>query len=147
LAVSTLRLRTVSPVASSSRLARSAHLGSHRGQHLIGGLELLACVNAAFLAPQPLVAEQVRAGQFRADADTAVRHLPAADPGDWPGGSWTIQRPNATWVVDRSPAAQPAALVQLSSGSLWRVATGTSQWMRRESVPASQVIRSPDRQP
>jgi hypothetical protein len=59
------------PRSSLLRRRRTPLLGSHRGQHLVGGLELLARVNAAFLAPHPLAAEQVRAGQFRADADTA----------------------------------------------------------------------------
>jgi hypothetical protein len=39
------------------------------------------------------------------------------------GGSWTAQRRNTTWALDRGPATQPAALVQLSSEDFWRVAT------------------------
>jgi hypothetical protein len=39
------------------------------------------------------------------------------------GGSWTAQRRNGTWAIDRGPAPQPAALVQLSSDCFWRVAT------------------------
>jgi uncharacterized protein (TIGR03083 family) len=39
------------------------------------------------------------------------------------GGNWTVQRRNTTWTVDRGPATQPAAFVQLSSDCFWRVAT------------------------
>ena len=39
-------------------------------------------------------------------------------------GTWTIERRNATWVVGRGSSAQPAAaLVEVSSECLWRVAT------------------------
>jgi hypothetical protein len=41
------------------------------------------------------------------------------------GGSWTVQRQDATWAVDRGWPERPAdALVRLSSDALWRVATG-----------------------
>ena len=46
-------------------------IGSHRGQHLVGGPELLACVQTALLAAQPFAVEQVRAGQFRPDPGAA----------------------------------------------------------------------------
>lgn len=39
------------------------------------------------------------------------------------GGNWTAQRRNTIWTVDRGPATQPAALVQLPSDDFWRVAT------------------------
>ena len=39
-------------------------------------------------------------------------------------GDWTIERRLGTWAVRWGPPAQPAAaLVQISSGCLWRVAT------------------------
>jgi len=48
-------------------------------------------------------------------------HIQVTGPG---GGSWTVQRQDATWALDRgSPARQADALVQLSSDCLWRVAT------------------------
>ena len=48
LEVSAVRLRTVSPVARSSRRARSANaVGAHRGQRLVGGAQLRAGVDAA----------------------------------------------------------------------------------------------------
>jgi uncharacterized protein (TIGR03083 family) len=70
--------------------------------------------------------------------DTFVRAVPhalrdyPADPGTWldiqvtgPGhGTWTIERRNAAWAVDRGPPMLPAAaLVEVSSECLWRVAT------------------------
>jgi uncharacterized protein (TIGR03083 family) len=48
-------------------------------------------------------------------------HIRVTGPG---GGSWTIRRRDATWAVHHGSPAQPAAaLVQLSSDGLWRVAT------------------------
>jgi uncharacterized protein (TIGR03083 family) len=38
------------------------------------------------------------------------------------GGNWTAQRRNRIWTVNRGPATQPAALVQLPSDCFWRVA-------------------------
>lgn len=50
----------------------------------------------------------------------ACLHIQVTGPG---GGSWTIQRQQIGWAVDRgSPTGPAAALVQLSSESLWRVA-------------------------
>ena len=46
-------------------------LDTGRGQHLVGGPELIARVHAAALAPQPLAVEQMRAGQFHADTGPA----------------------------------------------------------------------------
>jgi hypothetical protein len=54
--VSTVRLRTISPVASSSRRAHSVPIGSAR----VSGPKLFACVHAAVLAPQPFAVEQMR---------------------------------------------------------------------------------------
>jgi hypothetical protein len=40
------------------------------------------------------------------------------------GGSWTIERQPGTWAVHRGAPKRPAAaLVQLTSDCLWRVAT------------------------
>jgi uncharacterized protein (TIGR03083 family) len=51
---------------------------------------------------------------------TTVR-IEVTGPG---GGSWAIQRQEATWAVDRgSSGPSVAALVRLSAGTLWRVAT------------------------
>jgi len=48
-------------------------------------------------------------------------HIQVTGPG---GGSWKVQRQNATWTVDRGWPARPAdALIRLSSDCLWRVAT------------------------
>src|SRR5262249_29716368 len=46
-------------------------LDAHRGQHVVGGPQLVAGVRAAALAAQPLAVEQVCAGQFRADSGAA----------------------------------------------------------------------------
>ncbi len=55
-----------------------------------------------------------------AEPGTCV-HIQVTGPG---GGSWTIQRRDSAWAIDRgSPALRAAALVQLSSDCLWRVAT------------------------
>jgi uncharacterized protein (TIGR03083 family) len=48
-------------------------------------------------------------------------HIQVTGPG---GGSWTVQRQDATWLVDRGWPPRPAdAFVRLSSDALWRVAT------------------------
>src|SRR5215472_5295083 len=66
------RLRTVWPVASSSRRARSANPpGPYGLEHLPGGAQLLACVRAAVVPAQPLAVEQLPAGQFGTDAGAA----------------------------------------------------------------------------
>ena len=62
--VSAVRLRTVSPVASSSRSARSANASGPCDEQLVGGAQLLARVDAAALAPQPLAVDQVGAGEL-----------------------------------------------------------------------------------
>ena len=71
-AVSTLRLRAVSPVAWSSRAARSANaVGAHRGEQLVRGAQVRAAVEPAAGPAQPLAVEQVRARQVRARACAA----------------------------------------------------------------------------
>src|SRR5258707_7089099 len=63
----TVRLRAVSPVAASSRRARSANASMPIFvQHGVGGAQLLARVAAAALAAQPFPVEQVSAGQLGA---------------------------------------------------------------------------------
>ena len=48
-------------------------------------------------------------------------HIQVTGPG---GGSWTVRRQDATWVVNRGWPERPAdALIRLSSDALWRVAT------------------------
>ena len=48
-------------------------------------------------------------------------HIQVTGPGS---GTWTIQRRNTTWAVDRgAPPQHAAALIQLSSDCLWRLAT------------------------
>ena len=48
-------------------------------------------------------------------------HIEVTGPG---GGSWTVRRQDATWVVNRGWPERPAgALIRLSSDALWRVAT------------------------
>ena len=70
--VSTLRLRTVSPVASSSRRARSAKASMPASiEDRVRGTELLAGVDAAALAPQPLAVDELRAAERHADAGAA----------------------------------------------------------------------------
>ena len=67
--VSSLRLRTFSPVASSSCRARSANaVGADRQQLLAGDAQLLARVDPPALAAQPLAVEQMRAGELHAQA-------------------------------------------------------------------------------
>src|SRR5438105_4147271 len=46
-------------------------LHAHRVQHLVGDAQLLARVDAAALAAQPLAVEQMRAGELHAHAGTA----------------------------------------------------------------------------
>lgn len=48
-----------------------------------------------------------------------------ACPSSWPGGgSWTVQRQDVAWAVDRGWPERPAdALVRVPSDALWRVAT------------------------
>ena len=62
------------------------------------------------------------------------------------GGIWTIRRQEATWAVERGPSAQdPAALVRLSAGTLWRVATRgiTVQTAReRSTISGDQALGS-----
>ena len=66
--VSTVRLRTVSPVAKG---AVGERFRPHRGEHLVGRPKLLARVDAASLATEPFTIKQVRAGELHADAGTA----------------------------------------------------------------------------
>jgi uncharacterized protein (TIGR03083 family) len=48
-------------------------------------------------------------------------HIQVTGPG---GGSWTVQRQDGTWAVNRGwPVGSADALVRLSSDALWRVAT------------------------
>ena len=49
--VSTVRLRTVSPVATVVPGALGESLDAHGAQHFIGQLELFACIEPAVLAP------------------------------------------------------------------------------------------------
>ena len=80
--VSTVRLRTVSPVARSSRRARSANaVDAHRRQRLVGGPQLRPGVDPSTFPPQPFAVEQLRAGELDA-------HPGAAEPLD----RLTVQR-------------------------------------------------------
>jgi uncharacterized protein (TIGR03083 family) len=69
-------------------------------------------------------------------APGACLHIQVTGPG---GGSWTICRRDSAWAVDRgAPAQHPAALVRLSSGCLWRVATrGISAATARDQATIS----------
>ena len=70
--VSRLRLRTVSPVASSSRRARSANASMPIASSISWAVRNCSRASAApVLAAQPLAVEQVRAGQLGADAGPA----------------------------------------------------------------------------
>ena len=70
-------------------------LDAHRVQHLVGRAQLLARVDAAALASQPLAVEQMAAGELHADAGTAeaidrlvvqaFRRLALAQQGTDPG--------------------------------------------------------------
>ena len=63
--VSTVRLRAVSPVASSSRRGPlGERLAAHRGEHVVRGAQLLARVEPPALAAQPLAVEQVGAREL-----------------------------------------------------------------------------------
>ena len=62
----------VSPVAEQLALgALGERLDAHRGEHLVGGAQLLARVQAAALAAQPFAVEQMGAGELHADAGAA----------------------------------------------------------------------------
>ena len=61
-------------LAGGQQLAPGAlgeRLDAHRVQHVVGGAQLLARVDAAALAAQPLAVEQMAAGELDADAGTA----------------------------------------------------------------------------
>ena len=61
-------------LAGGEQLAAGAfgeRLASHRGEHLVRGAQLLAGVEAAALAAQPLAVEEMRAGQLGAHAGAA----------------------------------------------------------------------------
>jgi hypothetical protein len=73
---------------------------------------------------------------------TTVR-IEVTGPGE---GSWAIRRQDSTWAVDRD-SSRPAAdaLVQLSSDTLWRVATrGITVESAREraTIAGDQVLGS-----
>ena len=60
--------------AGGQQLATGAFcegLHADRGQHLVRGAQLLACLDPAIFAPEPFAVDQMRAGQFRADGGTA----------------------------------------------------------------------------
>ncbi|HEY5355010.1 MAG TPA: maleylpyruvate isomerase family mycothiol-dependent enzyme [Streptosporangiaceae bacterium] len=79
------------------------------------GERLIAPVIDTFLRSVPYTLRQLTA-----DPGTCV-HIQVTGPG---GGTWSVQRQDATRTVDHGPPRQSAAaLVQLSSDSLWRVAT------------------------
>ena len=64
--VSGLRLRTFSPVATSSRRARSANASMPiASAQVVRRAQLLARVEAATLAAQPLAVHQMRSGELR----------------------------------------------------------------------------------
>ena len=64
-------MRAVSPVAESSRPARSANAWAPAPtEHLVGGSKVLAGVDAAVLATQPLAVHEVCAGEM--DGDTTA---------------------------------------------------------------------------
>src|SRR4051812_4382912 len=69
--VSIRRLRTRSPVASSSRSVRAANAGAHAREQLEGGAQVVAGVEAAPLAPQPLAIEQVGPRELQTHAGAA----------------------------------------------------------------------------
>ncbi len=68
---STVRLRAVSPVASSSRRARSANAPIPIASSMLWAVRSCSRVGAAALAAQPFPVEQVRTGQLRADLGPA----------------------------------------------------------------------------
>ena len=62
-----VRLRGCSPVARQLAGGTGGErVGAHVGQHVVGGAELVAGVQAAAFAPQPLAVDQVRPGQVAA---------------------------------------------------------------------------------
>ena len=82
-------------------------LGADRGEHLVGGPQLLASVGAPVLAAQPLAVEQVRAGQFGPERSTAepVDRLAVEALG---GPALAQQRARAR--LDPQPELGPAGL-------------------------------------
>ena len=103
--VSTVRLRTFSPVASSSTPgALGERLHADRREQVVGGAELRARVDAAVRAAQPFAVEQVRAGELgpscvRPRRSIASRYSPSAS-----SPSLTSARDRA-----RTPSAQSFA--------------------------------------
>jgi hypothetical protein len=54
-------------LAGGEQLASGAlgeRLGAHRGEHLVGGVQVGSCIDAAAHAPQPFAVEQVAAGEL-----------------------------------------------------------------------------------
>ena len=70
--VSSVRLRAVSPVASSSRLARCANASAPISAKLARARsELLARIDAAAASAQPFAVQQMRASEVEGDATAA----------------------------------------------------------------------------
>jgi hypothetical protein len=98
---------------------------------------LAAAVTDTFLRAVPHTLRD-----YSPDPGTCLR-IQVTGPGH---GTWTIERRNTTWAVDRGSSEQPAAaLVQLPSECLWRVATrGVTVETAREqtSIAGDQTLGS-----
>ena len=106
---SAVRVRTVSPVASSSRRARSAN-ASHadRGEHVVRGAQLRPGVGPPALAAQPLAVEQVRAGEVGPEAG-------AAKPVD----RLAIAALGVLAVAEQRPGTRVDSLPPVGAGRCW----------------------------
>jgi hypothetical protein len=83
--VSSRRLRTVSPVASSSCRALGDTVCAHRAEQVMRGARLVARVDSAALAGQPLSVQVVGDGVLadeQSRADLGVRQALAREPRD-----------------------------------------------------------------
>ncbi len=82
--VSTRRLRTGWPVASSSRRARGESIRANRVEHFVSRMQLLARFDSAALATQPLPVEQLPAREFHAQAGASPAQSTSAGADEKP---------------------------------------------------------------
>ena len=141
--VSTVRLRTVSPVASSSRRARSANASAPmRLNMLVGGAQLLARVDAPVLAAQPFAVEQVGARQL--DARRGCGRAARSPRGRALGGlAVAQQRARAASM----PSAQSVPLAACSLREARRARRPRELGLRRCGRPPRPARRSAQRGP
>ena len=107
--ISMVRCRAYPPVARSSMRARSANAAAPTSEDLVRAAQLVAGVEAAPLAAQPLAVDQAGAGQVHPQAGTAEaidrlvvqvlgRCAPGPGPPSAPAPSNVLIGPSAAWA-------------------------------------------------